>query len=115
MCLRIVRGEEVAEHQYPVGRLLLAPFEDTLRLGLDVLDSLIYMVRIRVLGKQPIDPHNPPGALRDLVRTRAHYFGSQTKVFSPYWKYLLDDPLPCLLWWYAYAGFSLRSLRTLGQ
>jgi biotin carboxylase len=116
MCLRIARGQEVAEHQYPVGRLLLAPFEDTLRLGLDVLDALIYAVRIRVLGKRPIDPNNPPRALSDLARGYARdYFGSQTKVFSPYWKYLLDDPLPCLLWWYAYAGYSVRSLRTLGQ
>jgi hypothetical protein len=116
MCLRIARGEEVADYQYPVGRLLLAPFEDTLRLGLDILDSLIYRTRTRVLGRRPIDPNNPPQALTDLVRSYARdYFGSQAKVFSPYWKYLLDDPLPCLLWWYAYAGFSLRSLRTLGQ
>lgn len=116
MCLRIAGGEEVAEHHYPVGRLLLAPFEDTLRLGLDILDALVYRMRTRVLGKRPIDPNNPPRALTELARAYARdYFGSQTKVFSPYWKYLLDDPLPCLLWWYAYAGLTVRSLRTLGQ
>ncbi len=116
MCLRIARGEEVPEHHYPVGTLLLAPFEDTLRLGLDILDSLIYRARTKVFGKRPIDPHNPPRPLKDLARTYTRdYFGNQPKVFSPYSKYLLDDPLPCLLWWYAFAGFSLRSLRTLGQ
>jgi biotin carboxylase len=116
MCLRIAKGEEVPEHHYPVGTLLLAPLEDTFRFGLDILDSLVYRVRIRVLGKRPIDPHNPPRPLTDLARAYARdYFGSQPKVFSPYSKYLLDDPLPCLLWWYALAGFSVRSLRTLGR
>jgi biotin carboxylase len=116
MCLSIARGEEVPEHHYPVGTLLLAPLEDSFRVGLDILDALIYRVRTRVLGMRPLDPNNPPRALRDLARAYARdYFGSQTKVFSPYSKYLLDDPLPCLLWWYALAGLSLRSLRTLGQ
>jgi biotin carboxylase len=116
MCLRVCRGEEVEEHRYPVGTLLLAPLEDTFRIGRDILDALIYRVRTRVLGRTPIDPDNPPRPLRDLVGGYARtYFASQPKVWSPYWKYLLDDPLPCLLWWYALAGFNLRSLKTLGR
>jgi hypothetical protein len=43
------------------------------------------------------------------------YFGTKRRVFSPYWSYLLDDPLPCLLWWYAFAGLCVRNFRTLGR
>jgi biotin carboxylase len=116
MCLRIARGEDVPEGHYPVGNLLLSPLEDTLRIGVEVLDSLIYRVRTRVLGKRPVDPTNPGRGLTALARAYARdYLGPETKVFSPYWKYLPEDPLPCLLWWYAYAGFFVRSLRTLGR
>jgi hypothetical protein len=73
-------------------------------------------VRTRVLGKRPVDPTNPGRGLTALARAYARdYLGPETKVFSPYWKYLPEDPLPCLLWWYAYAGFCVRSLRTLGR
>lgn len=116
MCLRVARGEEVAEHDYPVGTLLLRPFEDTLRIGLDVLDALLYPIRTKILRQKPFDPHNAPRSLTELARAYARdYFSSKPKVFSPYSKYLLDDPLPCLLWWYAFAGFCVRSLGTLGR
>jgi len=106
----------VPQQDYPVGKLLLAPLEDTLRVGLDILDLLVYRVRARVRGGSLIDPHNPPRALTDLARAYTRdYFGNKPKVFSPYWRYLPDDPLPCLLWWYASAGLSVRSLRTLGK
>src|SRR5262245_19024079 len=59
MCLRIARGEDVSEHNYPIGTLLLCPLEDSLRIGLDVVDLFLYRVRTNVLGKRPIDPHNP--------------------------------------------------------
>jgi biotin carboxylase len=116
MCLRIARGEDVSEHDYPIGMLLLTPLEDTLRVGLDVLDLLLYQVRTKVLGKRPIDPYNPPRSLTELARVYARdYLGNKPKVFSPYWRYLLNDPLPCLLWWYALAGVAFRSLKTLGR
>jgi biotin carboxylase len=116
MCLKIARGEDVSQPDYPVGRLLLAPFEDTVRIGLDMLDMLLYRVRTKILGQKPIDPHNPPRSLTDLARAYARdYFGNKPKVFSPYWKYLLNDPLPCLLWWYASVGLGVRRLRTLGR
>jgi biotin carboxylase len=116
MCLRIAGGEDVPAADYPIGTLLLNPLEDMLRIELEVLDLLIYRFRTKVLGKRPIDPHNPPRSLTELARLYTRdYFGRKKKVFSPYWRYLLDDPLPCLLWWYALTGAGLRSLRTLGR
>jgi hypothetical protein len=116
MCLRIARGEDVAEHSYPVGTLLLRPTEDMLRVWLDVLDVLLYQVRTKVLRQRPLDPHNAPLSLTEVVRGYTRdYFSNKPKVFSPYSKYLLDDPLPCLLWWYAFAGLCVRSLGTLGK
>jgi hypothetical protein len=111
-CLQIAEGQDVPAHEFPEGTLLLAPLEDTLRVGVDFLDRLIYRVR----GGPPLDPHNPPRPFGERARAYARdYLGSKPRAFSPYWTHLLDDPLPCLLWWYAYAGFCARSLRTLGR
>jgi hypothetical protein len=111
-CLQIARGQDVPAHEFPEGTLLLTPLEDSLRIGVDFLDRLIYRLR----GGPPIDPHNPPRPFGERARAYARdYFGKKPRAFSPYWTHLLDDPLPCLLWWYAYAGFCARSLRTLGR
>ena len=111
-CLQIAGGEDVPGHEFPVGTLLLTPLEDSLRIGVDFLDRLIYRLR----GGPPLDPHNPPRPFAQRAHAYARdYFGSKPRAFSPYWTHLLDDPLPCLLWWYAYAGFCARSLRTLGR
>jgi biotin carboxylase len=117
MCLRIARGELVPEfNNFQEGALLLEPLEDVLRFGSQVLDRILFRYRTQVKGMKTLDPRNVPLSLTDLVRSYVKdYFGPGRKVFSPHFTHLLDDPLPCLLWWYAYAGFSLRSLRNLGR
>src|SRR6267143_2906513 len=117
MCLKVAQGEEVPEFcNYPLETLLLEPLEDTLRVGLQILDLLVYKFRTKIRGMSAIDPYNAPLSVTDLVRVyKRDYFGTKRKVFSPYWSYLLDDPLPCLLWWYAFAGLCVRNLRTLGR
>src|SRR5262249_14038045 len=117
MWLKIARGEEVGKFlSFPEGTLLLEPLEDVLRFGSQVLDLFLYRFRTRFRGMKTLDPRNVPPALTKLVRAYAgDYFGSHKRVYSPHFRYLLDDPVPCLLWWYAYAGFSVRSLRNLGR
>ena len=116
MCLKIARGEEVPEFRdYPEGTLLLAPLEDTLRFPSQVVDSWLYRFR-QIRGIRAIDPLNAPPPVTDLIRAyKRDYFSNKKKVFSPYFRYLLEDPLPCLLWWYAFAGSSLRKVRNLGR
>jgi biotin carboxylase len=117
MWLKIARGEEVAEFPgFPEGTLLLEPLEDVLRFGSQILDLFLYRFRSRFRGMKTLDPRNVPLTLTNLIRAYGHdYFGPHKRVFSPHFRYLLADPLPCLLWWYAYAGFSLRSLKNLGR
>jgi biotin carboxylase len=116
VCLSVAKGEEVPEFRnYPEGNLLLQPLEDSLRFPLQVTDLFLYRLR-HLFGIKAVDQSNAPMSLSSLVRAyREDYFSAKKKVFSPYWRYFLQDPLPCLLWWYALAGFSWRSLRTIGR
>lgn len=117
MCLKIARGEEVPEFRdFPEGTLLLEPLEDVLRFGCQFLDLFLYRFRTQLRGMKTLDPYNVPLCLVNLVQAYAgDYFGPKKRAFSPHFRYLLDDPFPCMLWWYAYAGFSLRSLKNLGR
>jgi carbamoyl-phosphate synthase large subunit len=117
MCLKIARGEPVEEFRgFPDGTLLLEPLEDIMRFGSHALDLFLYTLRTRFLWRKALDPRNAPIPFTDLVRSyMQEYFGSRTRVFSPHFNHLLDDPLPCLLWWYAYGGVTLRGIKHLGR
>ena len=54
---------------------------------------------LSTLGKPPLDPANPPLTLRErFAALRAEYFGDRKKLFSPYVRYGIEDPLPALIW-----------------
>ena len=68
MILKIARGEEVEPiREYPVGGVFVDPVEHSVRLGLALVDLLIYRFRTKVLGKEPIDQSNLAMSLRELV------------------------------------------------
>jgi hypothetical protein len=117
ICLKIARGENPQQFlNFPEGTLLLEPLEDVLRFGTQILDLFLFRFRTRLRGSKALDLHNTPASLKDLWRSYVgDYFSPAKKVFSPHFRHLLDDPLPCMLWWYAYAGFTVRSLRTIGR
>jgi biotin carboxylase len=117
MCLKIACGEEVeALKDYPLGKMLLDPIEDMLGLGFKLLDLFIYKFRIGVLGKVPIDPSNPPMSLMEIMQSyRETYLNGKEKVFNPYFKYFLQDPLVSVLWWFQFCGSVSRAAKQLGK
>jgi len=117
LLLQAARGEPVQTvTHFPKGAVVFEPIEDLLELPLDLLDLFLYRIRTGLLGHAPIDPHNPPYTLTELVQSfLTNYRPGRRKVIGIYTRYLLDDPLPCLLWYYAYVGTSLRFVKKAGQ
>jgi len=117
MCLKIAKGEKIQGiADYPVGTLLLEPMEDVLRLSFAFLDLFLYKFRTLFRGIEPIDPLNSPLSLKEIIQSyRRTYFWGGKKKFSPHFKYILEDPLPCILWCYAFVGHSLRHIKHLGR
>jgi biotin carboxylase len=120
MCLRTIRGEQFDEvkalKDYPVEIILLDPLEDMLALGFKLLDLLIYKFRIGVQKKAPIDPLNPPMSLKEIIKSYSQtYFGGRKKVFNPYFRYVLQDPLVSILWWGQFFGLVVRARNQLGR
>jgi hypothetical protein len=117
ICLRIARGEEVeAIKEYPVGILFLDPIEDFLGLGIRFLDRLVYKFRVGLQKKAPMDPLNPPLAIKDLVDSyKQTYLNGKKKFFNPYFRYFFSDPLVSVLWWLQYSTLVLRAAKELGR
>ncbi len=117
MCIRIERGEEIElVKDDSAGTMFLDPVEDVLQLGVGLLDLLIYRFRIGVRGKAPIDPLNPPMALKELIQScKQSYFSGKKKVFNPYFRYFFQDPLVSILWWVQFSTIVLRAIKQLGQ
>jgi biotin carboxylase len=116
MCLAIARGEPVAPaSDPPPGCRLLEPIEDIGAISFEVLDRLVYWIRMRVLGARPMDPSNEPMKLGEIVRAYwDQYVRSESKRYSPEFRHALGDPLPALIWLYrvltAYAWPMRREL-----
>jgi hypothetical protein len=115
--LQCARGEaiETVTH-FPEGAVVFEPIEDLLELPLELLDLSLYRIRTGLLGRKPIDPDNPPYTVRELIGSfRTNYLTGRKKVIGIHTRHLLDDPLPCLLWYYAYAGYLLRTVKLRGR
>jgi biotin carboxylase len=104
MILRIARGEQVEPvRTYPVGLIFADPIENTMTLGVALLDLVIYRFRIGFLGKEPIDRSNPAMSLRELIQSvRQTYFSGGNRTSSLYTKYFFQDPLVAIIWWFQY-------------
>jgi biotin carboxylase len=117
ICLKIARGDEVGvANDYPMGKMLLEPVEETIAAIVGLLDLLVYRFRTALLGKVPIDPSNTPISLRETVQSyRKCYFNGKEKVFNPYFRYFFQDPLVSILWWSAFAKYVARASKELGR
>jgi carbamoylphosphate synthase large subunit len=117
LLLQAARGEplESVDH-YPVGAIVFEPIEDVMELPFELLDLLLYRIRTGLMGRAPVDPANPPYTLAELGRSfLVNYRPGRRKVIGIHTRYLLDDPLACLLWYYAYAGYLGRTIRRRGR
>jgi hypothetical protein len=110
MCLKVARREEVKRvDNIPLGTLLLDPIEDGLGLGFEILDLLLYRLRTAVLGKQPLDPSNPPMHLISMLNSlKENYFGGNKKVYNPYFKYCKRDIRASILYGLEIFLYSLK-------
>lgn len=117
MCLKIARGEAVEKvTSVPLGALMLEPTEDAMGLGFELLDWLLYRIRIGWLGRAPLDPASPPPSLRQMYREYAAcYLNRRPKILSPLFTCWLRDPLVALLWSYTMFRSGTRSLNHLGK
>jgi len=118
LCLKIARGEQVDPViDYPLGCVLLQPIEDVADLAAELVDLGIYRLRTGLLGKAPLDPANPPLSLRErFASLRAQYAGGRERLFSPYVRYGIEDPLPALIWTSkVFASRSQLLIRGLGK
>jgi hypothetical protein len=103
LCLQIARGQSPQAIEpgtdYPLDCLLLEPIADFTNFCVELVDYCIYHFRERVLKKPSIDPDSAPRSAGTRLRAiRQEYFGSRARVYHPSFRYILRDPLPCLLW-----------------
>lgn len=101
--IQIARGESpdpvVPGVDFPLGRLMLDPFADFMNFFVELADLAVYRCRTKVLRRRSVDPASAPPGLAEMLRTyRDEYFGPHQRVYHPSFRYVLQDPRPCLLW-----------------
>ena len=117
LCVQIARHEHVTPaHGYPVGVLFVSPVEDVQLLGLQLVDIVVHWVRTTIGRRPALDalarPLSLPGQLRAFART---YFSPQRKVWDPYFRYFVQDPITAMLWWGQFATWVLGAWRHVGR
>jgi biotin carboxylase len=117
MCLKMACGENVdGIGHYPLGTIFISPLEDAQALIFKLMDLFAYKCRVRIQSRAAINPDARPVSVRELVRSYSNtYFNRKTKVFSPYFRYWLQDPLVCFLWWCQVCLLMLRATKQLGR
>jgi hypothetical protein len=117
LCLTLAEGGVVSETgKYAEGAILLDPIEDLLGLPFELLDLFLYTIRTIGMGLPPTDSLNSPPSLAAMIQQyKSDYAKSRRKIYSPYVRQLLRDPLPCLLRYYAYLGHLLRGVKDRGR
>lgn len=117
LCVKIARQEDVEPVvDYPVGILFVSPVEDILLLGMQVLDLLMYRVRINVRGVVPVDPLSAPPPFKELMRSFLHtYSRGHRKVLDPYFRHFFQDPLASALWWLQFSTWVAAGWKHLGK
>ena len=116
-CIRLARQEAVPPLQsYPAGVLFVSPVEDTLLLGLQLADIGVYAVRTTLLRRPPIDPTTAPASPLTLVRTFARTYTQRVRrIWDPYFRHFLQDPLTAALWWLQFSTWLAGSWRQVGR
>ncbi|MGB7949505.1 MAG: hypothetical protein WCH75_17600, partial [Candidatus Binatia bacterium] len=117
ICLKIAREEGTQEvKECPIETMILNPIEDSVGLVFKLVDLIIYNVRIRLLGKTPFDPSNPPLSLTEIVESyKKTYLTGKKKVTDPYFRYFFQDPIVSMLWWAQFFRLASKELKDLGR
>jgi biotin carboxylase len=115
LCLQIARNESprplVPGEDYPLDCLLLEPFSDITNFLSGLIELGIYRFRKHILRRRSMDPESAPdGVGRRLLAYKREYLGSKQRRYHPSFRYLLEDPRPCLLWISKKIESSLRLL-----
>ena len=109
--LQLAQGKQPSGNlKFPEGVALLDPIGDFFYLCHQVIGSLRLPVRL-LLGRgrgraTEVSDVNPQGVLETLRMYRRDYLNRRRKVFCPEFSSLLDDPWPCI----HYFWFKLRGL-----
>lgn len=117
LCVQIARGEPVEPVRgCPTGVLFVSPVEDVGLLALQLLDRAADVVRTKVARRPRLDGLLPVLSLRDQWRSFvATYRSRQRKVWDPYSRYLLSDPITSVLWWAQYSTWILGAMKQVGR
>ncbi len=117
MCIKIARREAVAPvKDYPAGVLFVCPMEDIQLLALQIVDTLIYKFRVRVLRRKPLDGLSAPKSLREQIRSFLNtYLGGQRKHYDPHFNYFFRDPIVSILWWLRFSSWVIGALKHAGK
>lgn len=116
MCLQIARGQTVAPVACPPGVLFVCPVEDVMLLGLQVIDRAVYAWRTGIGGQPLIDASTAPPPLTTQVREFvSSYAASKPRVWDPYVRHFLHDPLAAAMWWMQFSTWIAGSWRQLGR
>jgi biotin carboxylase len=118
LCLQIAAGAPItANTSYPLDCILLQPLEDMISLPFELLDHGVYRLRTALWGQDALDPANPPMTLRErFAAYKEQYLEYPKRIYSPYFRYLLEDPLPSLVWMSKLIQMNARaSVQSLGR
>ena len=115
LCLQIANGESPAPmapgDDWPLDCLLLEPIADVIYFLTGMIETGIYGFRRHVLRRPSLDPLSPPTTVSQRLRAiRSEYFGKRKRIYHPSFRYLLEDPRPCLLWTSKKVETALRLL-----
>jgi glutathione synthase/RimK-type ligase-like ATP-grasp enzyme len=117
MCVRAARGEHLDPVPgYPLGVLFVSPVEDLQLLLYQLVDRLVFLARTGPLRHNPVDRLSPPPTIARQVRSFAGtYTGAKARVFDPYFRYFLQDPLVSLIWWLQFTTWIAGGVKHLGR
>jgi hypothetical protein len=117
MCVQAARGEPITRVAgYPLGVLFVCPVEDLQLLAFQVVDRLVYGFRTRLLRRDTVDQLSPPPSIAAQLRSfTGTYFGNRERVFDPYFRYFLQDPLVSLIWWLQFTTWIAGGVKQLGR
>jgi biotin carboxylase len=117
LCVQIARNAHVPPaNGYPAGVLFVSPIEDVQLLGLQLVDIVVHWVRTTIGRRPSLDALARPLSLFGQLRAFAGtYFSPQRKIFDPYFRYFVRDPLPSMLWWGQFATWVLGAWRQVGR
>ena len=95
----------------PPGTWFVSPVEDVQLLGLQLVDLLVHTVRTRVARRPSLDPAaGPPSFVRQLRSFAGTYARGRHRVWDPYSRYVLQDPVVSILWWLQFSSWVAGAL-----